>query len=214
MGLVMNAAEINASALMQAVVEGKENAFHIILDTYVDLVVRTSFRILCDSKDSKNVAMEVFDRIWRKAERYDRSRPLTEWILVLTCKLCRRRDVINRLFRIMDVSPELYNTSPPSLPWEEDYITKQAWEIYCRTSRKLSLRDRVVYTLCELEGLSISQVHYITGLRPSVIIDALQHSRSQMKNHIAYRVYVNSLRRMTACAISPANLKREIIKHL
>lgn len=210
MGRVMNTAEINDAALMRSVAVGDYEVFHNILETYLDLVVRTSFRILCDSDDSKAVAVEVFGRIWMKAGQYDSSRPLSEWLLVMTCRLCRRRYFIRRLPGMLTDRPEVYVMSHPSLPWDDDYITKQAWEFYCRASAKLSLRERVIYTLCELEGLTISQVHYITGLRPSAIIDALMHARNQVRNHISYRAYVNFLRRMTVSLADTSELEREI----
>ena len=111
---------------------------------------------------------------------------------------------------MLAVHPDVYDTSHPSLPWEDDYIIKQAWEMYCRSCGKLSLRERVIYTLCELEGLTVTKVHYITALRPSAIIDALMHARSMQKNHMSYRTYVSFLRRMTISLADTYELEREI----
>lgn len=172
------------AALMRAVAAGDPEAFQEIMDRYLALVSRTSFRILCERKDSEFVTVEVFSRVWNDAADYNPSRPLSEWLLAMTCRICRLRVFRRTVLWILAIRTDIYVTSPPKIPWEDDYISKQAWEIYCRASLKLTSRQRVVYTLCELEGLSVSQVHYITGLRPSVITYALTKARERVKSEL------------------------------
>lgn len=172
------------AALMRAVAAGDSESFHEIMNRYLPIVSRTSFRILCDRADSEYITVEVFCRVWINAADYDGSRPLYEWLLAMTCRLCRQRVFRRMMLRILAIRPDIYVTSPPMAPWEDDYISKQAWEIFCRTSLKLTSRQRIVYTLCELEGLSVSQVHYITGLRPSLITHFLMQARDQVKSEL------------------------------
>lgn len=174
----------NDAALMRAVAAGDPGAFQEVKERYLDLVSRTSFRILCDREDSETVTVQVFCRILDYASDYDGCRPLTEWILAATCRLCHIRLIRRMFLRIFALFPDVYVTSSPELPWEDDYISKKAWEIYCRSCMKLSYRQRVIYILCELEGMSVSQVHYITGLRPSSILYCLEKARERIKKEL------------------------------
>ena len=172
------------AALMRAVAAGDTEAFHEIMYRYLPLVSRTSFRILCDREDSESITVDVFSRVWSDASDYDHARPFYEWLLAMTCRLCRIRVFRRRILWVLAIRPDIYVTSPPKVPWEDDYISKQAWEIFCRASLKLTSRQRIVYTLCELEGLSVSQVHYVTGLRPSAITYALMRARERVKSEL------------------------------
>ena len=172
------------AALMRAVAAGDPESFHEIMNRYLPIVSRTSFRILCDRPDSEYVTVEVFSRVWSNAADYDGTRPFYEWILAMTCRLCRQRVFWRMMLRVLAIRPDIYVTSPPRTPWEDDYISKQAWEIFCRASLKLTSRQRIVYTLCELECLSVSQVHYITGLRPSSITYSLMQARERVKSEL------------------------------
>ena len=51
-------------ALIKDVSYGNLEAFDELMNRYLDLVSRTSFRILCDRKDSEYVTARVFVSLW------------------------------------------------------------------------------------------------------------------------------------------------------
>ena len=52
---------------MGAVALGLQDALKVVLDRYMPMVSRTSYRILCDRDDSEDVTQEVFIRVWKNA---------------------------------------------------------------------------------------------------------------------------------------------------
>lgn len=172
-------------ALMGEVVLGRKDAFEVLLDRYIDMVSRTSYRILCDLPDSEEVTRKVFVRVWEHAPAYDSAYNVSTWIYRITCNLCfgclRRR----RYLSLLSIRPSVYETySPAAISPEEDFITKETWEIYCRASRNLSSRQRVVYTLCELEELTAEEVEAVTDMKADQIDSDLQVARKMVRQEL------------------------------
>lgn len=170
------------TALMGAVALGLQDALKVVLDRYMPMVSRTSYRILCDRDDSEDVTQEVFIRVWKNASGFDGRFSLSTWIYRITCNLCydslRRRKVLS----MFSISPSVYETSAPEpLSPEEDFITKETWEIFCRASHNLSPKQRAVFTLRDLEGLDTEEITAITGLTPDQIKSNLHIARKKIR---------------------------------
>ena len=166
------------AALMGAVAIGLQDALRTVIDRYMSMVSRTSYRILCDMDDSEEITQEVFIRIWRNASDFDGRYSLSIWIYRITCNLCYDR-LLRR--KILPISPSVYETSAPEAQSsEEDFITKETWEIFCRASSSLSMKQRAVFTLRDLEGLDTAEVEAITGLTPDQIKSNLHIARNKI----------------------------------
>ena len=173
------------------------------MDRYVDLVARTSFRILCDRSDSELVTRQVFDSLVRKgSESFDGTTP-ARWYLARTVRLCRKRFWHNSLTGIWGNRTTLYVQAAPKVDDVDDYITTQAWEIYCRASDGLTINQRVVYVLREIEGLSEDEVMEVAGLWRSTVRLALEIARENIRYELSkfgkvaeYDAYVGFLRRV------------------
>ena len=170
---------------MRAVALGHKGALDVLLDRYMQMVERTSYRILCDRGDSDDVTFAVFLKICRDASDFDDRQNLSFWLYRLTCGLCRSRMRRRRLSDLLYIAPSLYETSAP-LPHspEEDYITKEAWEIFCRASRNMSFTQRIVFTISELEQLPMAEVEEITGLSAGQIKDNLRTARKLIRSEL------------------------------
>lgn len=170
------------AALMKAVAQGRRAAVETLLDKYMLMVSRVSYRILCDRPDSDAVTLAVFRKLCRSASGFDGRQNLHEYLCRLMCSMCHIRMIRRRLLDLFYISPSLYETSDP-LPHspEEDYITKETWEIFCRASRNLTYRQRVVFALCEMEQLPMSEVEAVTGLSAGRIKEHIRAARKQIR---------------------------------
>ena len=140
-------------ALMYSIGCGDVKAMKHLLEKYLDLVSRTSFRILCDRKDSEAVTKDVFVHAWNYSEKFDGSIPLDIWLLRLTSRYSRLRVTRRRLMYLFGKRPDLFVTTAPKAADYDDYVTKQAWELFCRASAALTIRQRILFTLCVLEEI-------------------------------------------------------------
>lgn len=172
------------------------------MDKYSELVARTSFRILCDSSDSEYVTKEVFDALEKSGGKFGDLTP-DEWLLSRSVSLCRKRYRHNLFMSFWGKRPELFVQAAPKVDDADDYITTQAWEIYCRASEQLTMDQRIVYVLRELEGLPDEQVMRITGFWRGAVRHALETARKNIKYELSkfgkvaqYDAYIGFLRRV------------------
>ena len=98
---------------------------------------------------------------------------------------------------------KLYVQTAPKVDDADDYVTTQAWEIYCRASESLGIDQRIVYVLSELEGMSEDEVMLATGFWRGTVRMALEIARGNMKHELGkfgkvaeYGAYIGFLRRV------------------
>ena len=175
-------------ALMEAVSQGRTDALNVLMDRYMSAVYRISYRILCDRADSEVVTRDVLMKAWSDAPRYDGRYSLMVWIYQIVCHLCIARLRRRRILDLLSVtSSSVYEMSAPqSLSPEEDYIIKETWEIFCRASRNLSPKQRIVFTLRELEGLSTDDISAITGLNQDRIDRNIHIAHQQIRSELEH----------------------------
>ena len=203
---------------MYAIGCGDVRAMKHLLDKYLDLVSRNSFRIMCDRKDSDAVTSEVFEHAWNYAETFDGSMSLENWLLHHTCHYARLRIVRRRIMYMFGQRPDLYVTTAPKAHDYDDYVTKQAWELYCRISVSFSITQRIIYALCELEGISHDEVSLITGVSVRRISSFLDHAQARFRKELRrfgkqddYVYYVGFLRRVADGFADHDRMKKEIM---
>lgn len=173
------------SELMREMALGRKDALKMMMDRYLGLVARTSYRILCDRQDGEDITREVFMKVWSDASMYDGRDLVYVWICRITCNLCMARMRRRRLLDLLSIRPSVYEeSSPASVSSYEDFITKETWAVYCRASQELSSRQRMVFVLSEIEKLSIFDVRSITGMTTEQIKENLSIARNKVRQEL------------------------------
>ena len=86
---------------------------------------------------------------------------------------------------LFSIRPSVYESSAPAaMSPEEDFITKETWAIFCRASLELSPKQRTVFTLHDLEGLSVEEVISIIGMTADQIEDNLDIARKKIRQEL------------------------------
>ena len=208
-------------ALIKDVSYGNMEAFDELMNRYLDLVSRTSFRILCDRRDSEYVTVSVFLSLWHEVLDYDDRFTVGEWLLRKTCINARLRITRRRILRIFGVINDVFVNVSPVAADEDDYVTKQAWELHCRAVSHMTPLQAAVYALCVLEDMSVEEVAFITGLTRFRIGLASERAeekvRSRLKDHdreADYERYNGFLRKVSDSLTDYARLRREILLQL
>ena len=168
-------------ALLKDVSYGNIDAFQELLRRYLDLVSRTTFRILCDREDSERVTVQVFASLWHDVLDYDDRFTVEEWILRKTCFYCRMRIMRRRLLRVIGVVNDVFVKVAPTAENEDDYVTKQAWQLHCRITTHMTPLQGMVYALCVLEGRSKEEVALITSMTVVRIGVALKRAEDKVR---------------------------------
>ena len=168
-------------ALLKDMSYGNIEAFKELLRRYLYLVSRTTFRILCDREDSEQVTVQVFASLWHDVLDYDDRFTVEEWILRKTCFYSRVRIMRRRLLRVFGVVNDVFVKVAPTAENEDDYVTKQAWQLHCRITTHMTPLQGMVYALCVLEGMSKEEVALITSMTVVRIGLALKRAEDKVR---------------------------------
>lgn len=171
-------------ALMKDVSCGNKDAFNELIDRYMDIVSRNSFRILCDRGDSEYVIRRVFVSLWSGVLDYDDRFSLEEWLLRKVCLYSRIRIARNGVLRLFGVHNDVFVNASPKVEDVDDYLTKQAWELYCRASAHMTPMQSAVYSLCALEGMQKDQVAFLTGMSVMRVSTALRRAEEKVLDEL------------------------------
>ena len=181
----MRIGQASDAFLMREVALGRRDALKVIMDRYMTMVSRTAYRIMCDRPDSEDITREVFIMVWRNASSYDGRYSVSTWLYGITCNFCLKRLRRRRIMELFSIRPSVYESSAPAaMSPEEDFITKETWAIFCRASLELSPRQRIVFTLLDLEGLSAEEVISITGMTTDEVKDNLHIARKKIRQEL------------------------------
>ena len=181
----MKLEQVSDASLIREVALGRQEALKVIMDRYMSMVSRTAYRIMCDRPDSEDITKAVFMKVWRNASSYDGRYSVSTWLYGITCNLCLKRLRRRRILELFSIRPSVYESSAPAaISPEEDFITKETWAIFCRASQELSPKQRTVFTLHDLEGLSSEDVISITGMTANQIEDNLDIARKKIRQEL------------------------------
>lgn len=195
--------------------------FRKLMDRYLSLVSRTSYRIMCDRKDSEWITVGVMMSVWRDPVSFPDETSLEYEILRRTCRLCRLRLLRRRLLSLISIDPDIFVASSPTVPSYDEYVARQAWQIFCRASSGLSDRQRVAYTLCELEDIPEEAVATMGGFFLVSVTDALNDAREAVMQQLEhygrmsdYAAYIGFLRKVEDQLTDRVGLQRRIMQSI
>lgn len=158
-------------------------AFATLVSAFQPLVFRVAFRLLCDEDEAKDVVQETFIRVWLSLEKYRKEYRFSTWIYKIACNLC-----YDRLRTIRHALPaddeELASIPATGDDVETSVANRQLRELILRYTQDLPPRQRMVFTLRDVEELEVDEVEAITGLPPEKIKSILYLARKNIRNRI------------------------------
>lgn len=173
----------------------------MLMDTCLEMVSRLAFRMLCDHSDSEYVTGMVMQELTRNSNSHRGD--MHDWLLQQTVRFTRKRYRHNRFMSFLGKRPRIYVQTAPKVDDVDDYITTQAWEIYCRASEEMPIEQRIVYVLIEMEGLSEDDVMHVTGFWRGAVRMSVEIARTNVKAELSrfgkvaeYEAYVGFLKRV------------------
>jgi RNA polymerase sigma-70 factor (ECF subfamily) len=163
-------------------------AFRQLVEICQPFVFRLAFRLLCCADDAKDIVQETFIRVWIHLNKYHFRNSFSTWLYKITCNLCFDK------LRSMKLSPNNATISielselvtPDESDIEQNIINNELIKRIITLTNELSPKQRLVFTLRDIEGLELEEVQEITGLSNAKIKSNLylarQYVREKIKN--------------------------------
>jgi RNA polymerase sigma-70 factor (ECF subfamily) len=172
------------SEIIKRCQQGDKMSFRWIVQTYQRLTFSLALKMLCYEEEAKDTVQETFIRVWQHICDYDPRRSFTTWLYTITTRLCLDR--LKRAKRITAMpDDELVVRRFASNSDSQRVLENQEWVALVRTMAEcLSDKQRLVFTLCQLEGLSSEEAQEITGLDARQVKSNLYAARQTIRKQL------------------------------
>lgn len=169
------------SDILQRCRNGDKSAFRWVVQTYQRMLFSLALKMLANEEDAKDVVQEAFIRAWQNITDYDPRRSFSTWLYTIASRLC-----LDRLRRLKpQPQDEQVLARFASETDTERVLENSEWMSIVRMlAAELSEKQRLVFTLCQLEGLSSAEVEEITEMDARQVKSNLYVARQAIRKRL------------------------------
>ena len=163
---------------------GDKTAFRWVVQTYQRMLFSLALKMLADEEEAKDIVQETFISVWKNFKNYDSRKPFTTWLYTISSRLC-----LNRLKakKITACQPDDITVFRQFASEEDSQRTLEnsEWISIVKTlAEGLSKKQRLVFTLGQLEGLSAMEIEQITGLDTKQVKSNMYVARQTIRKRL------------------------------
>jgi len=163
--------DITNEDLMARIAEGDEYAFQILVDRHQTSVLNLIYRFIGDRTQAKDLAQEVFIKVWQAAKSYKPEAKFTTWIYRITANLCfnelkssRRKKWFQFVRPDADHETRTEEDLPDSSPSAEDLLlAKERTRQIADALQSLPENQRMALILKRYDDLSYGEIAQVLG---------------------------------------------------
>jgi RNA polymerase sigma-70 factor (ECF subfamily) len=165
---------------------GNFNNFRKLIELTSPFAYSVAFRILGNEDQAKDVVQETMITIWQKLKKIKSAEVYKTWIYRIVVNKCydhMRKRKRNPEFVTDEQTWELISNRisvEPSVTLENSETAK----IIGILTKKLSPRQKTVFVLSDLEGMSNDEISEITGISKSAVKANLYHARKSISEKV------------------------------
>ncbi len=165
---------------------GNFSNFRKLVELSSPFAYSVAFRMLGDEDQAKDVVQETMVTIWEKLKKIKTAEVYKTWIYRVVVNKCydeMRRRKRNPEFVTDEQSWKLISnriSEGPSAALENNETSR----IIRILTEKLSPRQKAVFVLSELEGMSNDEISGITGISKSAVKANLYHARKTISQRV------------------------------
>lgn len=161
---------------------GNRDEFGKLVEQNMDYIYKTALMIMANEEDARDIVQDTFLAAWAKKRSIRDSESLRPYLRKITVNKCydqlRRRKRWKEEFSAGDESAveAVLSDEHPEKKLEND----EAIALIKTAVSGLSPRQRIIFTLVELEQMSHSEVSEMTGMGKNSIKSNLRHARKKL----------------------------------
>jgi RNA polymerase sigma-70 factor (ECF subfamily) len=175
-------------------INGDQRAFQHLAESYQPQAYALAMRFLRDETEAQDVVQESFIRVWKHLRSFDMERNFGTWLYKIVTNCCldhlKALSRWRRLFRFFERGEENSVDLPGTGSLESEAHDRDLLRIIQKLVRSLPRKQGTVFTLRDLQDLSVDEVAEVTGLSPGSVKTNLHYARRTIRKklHQAYNV--------------------------
>ena len=163
---------------------GDKTAFRTVVQNCQGMVYSLSLKMLADIEEAKDVVQDTFIKVWQNMASYDDRYSFNTWVYTIASRLC-----LDRLRKVRPIGPaetdervfeQVADDNDP-----ERQLESSEWVSVIKVlADGLSGKQKLVFTLSQLEGLDNAQITEITGLDADQIKSNLYAAKKNISERL------------------------------
>ena len=163
---------------------GDKTAFRTVVQNCQGMVYSLSLKMLADIEEAKDVVQDTFIKVWQNMASYDDRYSFNTWVYTIASRLC-----LDRLRKVRPIGPaetdervfeQVADDNDP-----ERQLESSEWVSVIKVlADGLSGKQKLVFTLSQLEGLDNAQITEITGLDADQIKSNLYAAKKNIRERL------------------------------
>ena len=161
------------------------NAFRLLIEGHQSMVYSLAYRLLCNEEEAKDAVQETFIKVWLNLKGFDTGRKFSTWLYAIATNLCYDKLKSNKHFSKC-LPAETLNEVLSNEDVEKKMIDTELGALIATLTEALTPKQKIVFTLSDLEGLESAEIVQITGLSASQIKSNLFLARQSLRTKLKH----------------------------
>ena len=163
---------------------GDKAAFRWVVQTYQRMIFSLALKMLADEEEAKDLVQDTFIRVWKSIESYDSRKPFATWLYTIASRTCLNRLKAKKIAACQPEDVAVFRQFASEDDSQRTLENSEWISIVKTLAEGLSKKQRLVFTLSQLEGLSSMEIEQITGLDASQIKGNLYVARQTIRKRL------------------------------
>jgi RNA polymerase sigma-70 factor (ECF subfamily) len=173
----------NEEELIEAALQGDEDAFEFLLYPYRNNMLNLSYRMVGNFEDAKEVCQEAILKIFKYMSGFKRDKSFKNWMYKIVVNasndFLRKKRRQEDIFSMKRVLADNLSNSP-----ETQFLDKEVREKIAYCLGDLSPKERAVFLLRDGEGLSVKETAGILGASSMSVRTHLSRARRKLRSRL------------------------------
>ena len=177
--------------LVEQAAAGDLDAFTRLVEGRRDRVFRIARHLVGDDELARDIAQDVFLRLFRVIHRFRRGGRFDAWLHRMTIHLgidALRRERPHRQTSSLDEGTTHQDVVPSAQPGPAQLLgAREVRRLFAELSKRLGRRQRAAFILREIEGLSTLEVAEVLGTSESTVRNHILQARKVLRKALRER---------------------------